>query len=162
VNRRICVIAVLCLLCLWACAYDNDFDFDSRAYGPAEATEVVYVAEGAFTMGSDYSPEVDLLDGITDEPFTDEHPEHAVTVNAFFIDQMETTNKQYRACVYAGACTDPATRNLIGIDDYYTLPAYDDYPVTNVNWEQAEAYCTWRGRRLPDRSGMGVCVQGGK
>lgn len=33
---------------------------------------------------------------------------------------------------------EPLTRN------YFSHPAYDDYPVVGVNWKQAKAFCHWR------------------
>ncbi len=33
---------------------------------------------------------------------------------------------------------EPQTRN------YFTHPAFDDYPVVGVNWKQANAFCSWR------------------
>lgn len=148
---RLTLIAILLVLLLgiFACEEDNDFDFASDRYGSAEASELVLVKAGEFTMGSDYSPGIDLLDGVIDEPFYDEHPEHVVQVRAFFIEKTEVSNAQYRACVDASACDDPYTRNVPGIDDYYTKAEYDDYPVVNVTWQMAADYCAWRGRRLP-------------
>ena len=29
-------------------------------------------------------------------------------------------------------------------DSYFSHPAYDDYPVVGVNWNQANAFCAWR------------------
>ncbi|MCF8334971.1 MAG: SUMF1/EgtB/PvdO family nonheme iron enzyme [Bacteroidales bacterium] len=35
-------------------------------------------------------------------------------------------------------------------DLYFSHPAYDDYPVVGVNWEQARAFSIWRTRYLND------------
>jgi serine/threonine-protein kinase len=39
---------------------------------------------------------------------------------------------------------DSATRSF-----YYGDAAYDNYPVININWDQANAFCVWAGKRLP-------------
>jgi sulfatase modifying factor 1 len=33
---------------------------------------------------------------------------------------------------------EPMTRS------YFTHPAYDDYPVVGVTWDQCNAFCAWR------------------
>jgi len=76
-------------------------------------------------------------------------PTVRVTVPAFAIDAHEVTNIQYEYCVAAGPCTPPAFTNAQNIDDYYYGARYADYPVVNVNWEQARTYCEWVGKRLP-------------
>jgi len=30
------------------------------------------------------------------------------------------------------------------VEQYFSHPAYDDYPVVGVNWKQATAFCSWR------------------
>jgi len=129
---------------------ESDFDFtDGELYRDAAATELVDVPAGTFIMGSDYNPEWDILDGGIDEPFTDEHPEHAVYLRAYRIEKTEVTNAQYRACVIAGGCDDP-THHAVGLTtDYYTDTRYGDYPMVNLTWRMAADYCAWRGRRLP-------------
>lgn len=71
----------------------------------------------------------------------DARPQHDVGMGAFLIEKFEVTNGQYAACVAAGACP-PAGERLNG----------DNYPVVNVTWEQANAYCKWIGRRLPNEA----------
>ncbi len=106
-------------------------------------TEMVLVPAGEFIMGSD-------------EGFSDELPIHTVYLDAFYIDLLEVTNRNYRACVDAGACEPPARFDCCNKQIaesiwpwYYGNPEYDDYPVIWLNWYHALDYCTWRGARLP-------------
>lgn len=96
---------------------------------------MVLVPAGTFNMGSTV--------------FGDTQPAHAVTLAAFFIDQFEVANAQYAQCVAASACTDPARRNSDTRSRYYDDPAFGSYPVNNVNWQQAQAFCKWQEKRLP-------------
>lgn len=89
----------------------------------------VRIPGGTFTMGSsDYS---------------DAQP-HQVTVKSFQMAKTLVTNKQYKACVAAGACTAPSDPS-----DY---PGGNDNPVVNVDWNQAKAFSTWVGGRLPSEA----------
>jgi sulfatase modifying factor 1 len=96
---------------------------------PMNKDEMVmrYVPAGPFYMGS---PE-----GVGDG---NEHPQHIVTLNAFWIDETEVTQAHYETCVAAGVCDVPP------MDDY-ALPGK---PVA-VTWSAAQAYCHWVGGRLP-------------
>ncbi|WAS97272.1 SUMF1/EgtB/PvdO family nonheme iron enzyme [Nannocystis punicea] len=68
-------------------------------------------------------------------------------VDRFCIDVTEVTTAAYGACVHAGACTptvvgDVAECNLTRADR-------GDHPINCVEFEQASAYCSWLGKRLP-------------
>lgn len=78
----------------------------------------------------------------------DERPAHSVTLSAFEIDQTEVTLGQYWPCVQAGGCAAPTSN---GNSAAYSVndPRFDNYPVTNVPWVEADRYCAWRGKRLP-------------
>ena len=108
---------------------------------PQDGMALVYVPEGEFIMGS--SPEED--------PYFwgAEGPAHQVYVDAFWIYQTEVTNAMYQACVAEQACPKPLRNESRRVADYYTAEKFADYPVIQVNWTHATAYCVWAGGRLP-------------
>ncbi len=80
----------------------------------------------------------------------DEFPQHTVNLDAFWIDQTEVTNKMYRLCISAGACTKPVRGpRPETAGNFYNDSEYADFPVVDVTWDQASAYCKWAGRTLP-------------
>ncbi|WKZ34593.1 MAG: SUMF1/EgtB/PvdO family nonheme iron enzyme [Anaerolineales bacterium] len=111
-----------------------------RLPAPATTTKVgkdgmllVYIPAGDFTMG-------------TDNPYAyaNEMPAHKVTLDAFWMDRTEVTNKMYGACVADGRCNPPDANSYEFGDQNF-----DDYPVTDIYWLDANRYCSWAGRRLP-------------
>jgi formylglycine-generating enzyme required for sulfatase activity/serine/threonine protein kinase len=92
---------------------------------------MVYVLGGTLRVGRDDGEE-------------NERPAHVVNVKPFFIDRTEVTNEQYQKFIDAG--------------NYAPPPSWQDkrfpegkgaLPVTDVTWEDANAYATWAGKRLP-------------
>ena len=79
----------------------------------------------------------------------DEQPPHDITLDAFWMDQVEVTNGMYNLCVEAGECRPPAETRSDNRDEYFGNPEYQDYPVVYVAWYDANVYCQWAGRRLP-------------
>ena len=67
-----------------------------------------------------------------------------VLTRAFCMDENEVTVRQYAACVDAGRCLEPWTK-----DPFSTYPKLPDHPVNLVNWKKARTYCEWVGKRLP-------------
>ncbi len=109
----------------------------------AHGSVMVLIPAGEFTMGSEAG-------------FPDEVPVHQVYVDAFYIDLLEVTNRQYQDCVEAGACRPPRRTDCCTEDpnrtpvwpSYFGNPAFDDYPVIFITWYDAYDFCTWRGVRL--------------
>jgi formylglycine-generating enzyme required for sulfatase activity len=97
---------------------------------------LLYVPAGEFTMGSDVN--------------SDEQPIRKVYLDAFWIDQTEVTNKQYKACVDAGTCEPPSSTSSQTHPNYYGNPEFNDYPFVWVSWDKANRYCeVWIGGDLP-------------
>ncbi len=65
-----------------------------------------------------------------------------VELDGFWIDRFEVTNAEYMAFVEATGHRPP----MFADDPAFSRP---DQPVTGVSWDDAEAYCRWRGKRLP-------------
>jgi formylglycine-generating enzyme required for sulfatase activity len=66
-----------------------------------------------------------------------------VFLEAFEIDRYEVTAGAYRDCVADAGC---AFAPLVTGDTRYLD---DELPMVNVTWDEAAAYCAWRGKRLP-------------
>jgi serine/threonine-protein kinase len=103
-----------------------------------DGMKLMYVPAGNFLMGSP--------DGVGND---NEHPQHTVYLDAYWIDQTEVTNGMYEKCVAAGGCTELSNKSSYTHDSYYGNSTYNDYPVINVDWDQANNYCAWAGRTLP-------------
>jgi formylglycine-generating enzyme required for sulfatase activity len=98
---------------------------------PAE-TPMVEIPAGEFAMG---------LDGL--QALGDERPRHRVWLPTFFIDLHEVTTAQYASFL-------AATNRLVPWQwDTVDLIQHHDRPVIGVDWSDADAYCQWKGKRLP-------------
>jgi serine/threonine protein kinase len=118
---------------------------------------MVLVESGPFEMGMSADQAYEdcqklYIDGTCERSwFTRMGPVHTVYLDAYYIDQFEVTNASYAQCVADGACTPPQDVSSYSGDPYYGEAQYNNYPVINVSWEQADTYCRWRdnGTRLP-------------
>jgi formylglycine-generating enzyme required for sulfatase activity len=108
-----------------------DQSLSSKRVGKDEAP-MVLVPGGAFTMGS---PE-----GVG-EP--DEHPQHIVHLDNFYIDQYELTVEQYQRFMKV------TNREAPDYWEHVELSRDAKKPVVAIDWQDAHDYCEWAGKRLP-------------
>jgi formylglycine-generating enzyme required for sulfatase activity len=117
---------------------NQNTDAGSERISPVDGMVQVFVPAGSFRMGA--------MDANSSP---DELPDHAISLDAFWIDKLEVTNAMYFACVQAGACEPPDEFNSESREKYFNTDEFADYPVVYVTWEDANAYCAWAGKRLP-------------
>ena len=82
----------------------------------------------------------------------------ALGVPRFCMDVMEVTTAAYGACVQAGVCT-AALGGGAGCN--LTRGDRGDHPINCASWEQAQSFCAWAGKRLPDDAEWIVAARGG-
>ena len=136
------VTAATALLAATACAHGG-------GGGPAAVPpEMVRIPSGGFTMGWSRGP-------------LNERPSHEVLLGGFLIDRTEVTAADFAEFLSARGNPEeryltPDERSTVvltaGADAgsvYAARPGYERHPANNVSWEGAQAYCAWRGKRLP-------------
>lgn len=95
--------------------------------------------------------------GGSEDDFKASVPKHTVKLKAFGIDKYEVTNQQYEKFIRAK--NHQAPKGWRG-DTY--RKGQDDYPVVNVSWADAAAYCKWKGKRLPTETEWETAAAGVK
>ncbi len=93
---------------------------------------MVVISEGNFHMGANGT---DTLE--------DERPQHEVWIDRFEIDAFEVTTGHYAEFLASPAPLAPWQGEAVD------LTQHRDRPVIGVSWFDADAYCRWRGKRLP-------------
>jgi formylglycine-generating enzyme len=118
---------------------------------------LVFIEGGTFTMGR---VEEDVMSKWDNSP-------RRITVASFYMDESEVSNQDYREYLFWLSRVYPNDRGKVNaalpdtlqwrealaynepyIQNYLRHPAYSDYPVVGISWEQADAYCSWRTDRV--------------
>ena len=170
------VMAILMVLCIACSNSPVEEDNQNKESPDLEKIlkDMVLIPAGEFLMGS---PE--------GEGAFDEHPQHVVYLDDYYIDKYEVTNEQFNEFVETtGYVTDAERKgygevwnpkeysplisyNAAGVNwrcpntwrtdtsphpkvwDNYHLANKMNYPVIQTSWNDAQAYVTWAGKRLP-------------
>jgi sulfatase modifying factor 1 len=109
-----------------------------------------------------------VLGGSADQDITYEYNNvrRRVTVPSFYMDETEVSNQDWLDYLhwinitfptdnelYYNALPDtlvwrkPLSYNEPYVENYLRHPAFQDYPVVGVTWDQAQEYCVWRTDR---------------
>lgn len=119
---------------------------------------LVVIEGGTFVMGGSLNEDI---------TYAHDNLKKRVTVASFYMDETEVSNADWLEYLqwinhtfpddmelYYNALPDslvwrsPLSYNEPYVHQYLRHPAYQDYPVVGVTWEQAQEYCSWRTDRV--------------
>lgn len=125
-----------------------------RQTHPSPGPGLVAIEGGTFVMGGSADQDVS---------YEYNNVRSRKTIASFYMDETEVSNQDWLDYlhwikhnfpddyeVYYNALPDtlvwrrPLSYNDPYVDSYLRHPAYQDYPVVGVSWDQAQEYCAWR------------------
>jgi len=130
--------------------------FGDEVSSPKAPAGMVSILAGEFTMGRTFETDDDKR-GMRPLVLRDDRPAHTVKLDAYFMDSHEVTQAQYEEFVKATGRRVP----------YHWLEGVapggkQNDPVHNVDWADANAYCSWQGKRLPTEAEWERAARGGE
>lgn len=128
--------------------------------GQSAAPGLNFIEGGTFSMGRNME---DAMGSWNNTP-------RRVTISSFYMDQFEVNNADWKSYMWWLNIVFRNTPSVIAestpdtlvwaralsyndrmINNYLRHPAYNDYPVVGVSWEQAQEFCLWRTDRVNEK-----------
>src|ERR1700761_3786334 len=125
---------------------------------PTPGPGLIAIEGGTFVMGGSADQDV---------TFDYNNVRRRVTVPSFYMDETEVSNQDWLDYLHWISVTFPTDHELYYnalpdtlvwrrplsyndpyVDNYLRHPAFQDYPVVGVTWDQAQDYCSWRTDRM--------------
>ena len=133
---------------------------------PADAAQMIFIPAGEFTMGS--------------EQYAAEKPVQQIALDNYWIDKYLVTNAQFQKFVEATGYQTDAEKEGSGLvrigrrwkkveganwkmpDGLTGLDGKEDFPVSQVSYNDALAYCQWSKKDLPTEAQWEKAARGPK
>ncbi len=101
----------------------------------SSSPEMAYFPAGEFVMGS-----------LENEGKSNEHPKHAVYLDAFYLDRFEVTFNDFEEFLAHNPKQHPT---ITGWYDRNPRTDMRDKPLFGLQWKRCKNYCEWKNKRLP-------------
>jgi formylglycine-generating enzyme required for sulfatase activity len=154
-RRRILVgilsisLSLVSLFLLISCTSVNK---NKGNFSSEEDPGMVVIGEGWFKMGANTSelnerPEHDVF---LDTLLMDKYEVTASDFSAFLNEEGNPENKYFLPDEYSTVAEEKdGTSEKGAARRYAPRKGFENYPANNVSWYGADAYCRWKGKRLP-------------
>lgn len=137
-----------------------------------ERAGMAYIPSAVYGMGTDPAdvPHLQQVFSLKRaELFAAEVPRHNVTLSSFYLDRYEVTNARFKRFIDSNPEWRPEripskyhNGNYLKHWNVGSYPAGQaDYPVVNVSWYAAVAFCRQVGKRLPTEAEWEYAARGG-